>query len=200
MSPRSIRCAVLNEIDCIVSSPVRLWRRRTFRESGTSHWLIAPLTSGERFMVGAFRFWKWCRMTSRPALPSLHQRLAPTGGAMLAVPLHDYFRLISDLCACTRHAGVAGTRTLGSDEVVLLTLLHAGTACGSRPESAPPGDALLPLLLVAGWAVRRQLVAELNLRLMSAEDHRERALVLWKPAGTLLPGPASGGRASQTLN
>ena len=83
---------------------------------------------------------------------------------MLAVPLHDYFRLISDLCACTRHAGVAGTRTLSSDEVVLLTLLHAGKARGSRPEPAPPGDALLPLLLVAGWAVRRQIAAELGLR------------------------------------
>lgn len=200
MSPRTIRCAVLAGIDCIISRQARLWRRRTFRESGTSHWLIAPLTSGERFMVGAFRFWKWCRTTSRPALPSLHQRLAPAGGAMLAVPLHDYFRLISDLCVCTRPAGVAGARILGSDEVALLTLLHAGTARGSRPEPAPPGDALLPLLLVAGWAVRRQLAAELGLRLVSAADHRERALVLWKAAGMPLPGPVRGGWASQTLN
>ena len=119
---------------------------------------------------------------------------------MLAVPLHDFFRLISDLCACPRHTGAAGTRILGSDEVVLLTLLHAATPRDSCPEPAPPGGALLPLLLVAGWAVRRQLANELGLRFTSTEDHRERALMLWKPAGMLLPGPASGRRASQTLN
>ena len=113
---------------------------------------------------------------------------------MLAVPLHDYFRLISDLCACPRNVGVAGTRILGSDEVALLTLLHAGTARGSPPEPAPSDGDLPPLLLVAGWAVRRQLAAELGLRFMSAGDHRERALVLWKPAGMPLPGPASGHR------
>ena len=119
---------------------------------------------------------------------------------MLAVPLHDFFRLISDLCACTRHAGVVGARMLSSDEVALLTLLHAGTPRDSCPEPAPPDDALLPLLGVAGWAVRRQLAAELGLRFMSTEDHRRRALVLWKPAGMPLPGPASGRRASQKLN
>ena len=200
MSPRSIRCAVLAEIDCIVSRPARLWRRRTFRESGTSHWLIAPLTSGERFMVGAFRFWKWCRMTSRPPLPGLHQKLAPAGGAMLAVPLHDFFRLISDLCVCTRQAGGSGARILGSDEVTLLTLLHAGTLRDSCPEPTPPRGALPLLLLVAGWAVRRQLAAEFGLRFISAEDQRARALVLWKPAGMPLPGPASGHRISRKLN
>jgi len=199
MSSRSIRCAVLAGIDRIISRQARLWRRRTFRESGTSHWLIGPLTSGERFMVDAFRFWKWCRMTSRPALPSLHQKLAPAGGEMLAVPLHDIFRLISDLCACTRHAGVAGTPVLSSDEVALLTLLHAGTARGSPPEPAPSDGDLPPLLLVAGWAVRRQLAAELGLRVMSAEDHRERALVLWRPAGLPLACPAGGRLTSRKL-
>ncbi len=96
---------------------------------------------------------------------------------MLAVPLHDFFRLISDLCVCTRQAGGSGAHILGSDEVMLLTLLHAGTLRDSCPEPTPPRGALPLLLLVAGWAVRRQLAAEFGLRFISAEDHRARALV-----------------------
>lgn len=119
---------------------------------------------------------------------------------MLALPLHDFFRLISDLCACSRHAGVVDARILSSDEVVLLTLVHAGTAREPCPEPASPGGALLSLLRVAGWAVRRQLAAELGLRFMSTEDHRERALALWKPGHMPPPGLAGERQASQTLN
>lgn len=166
MSPRSIRCAALAQIDRIVSPGARRWRTRVFRESGTSHWLIAPLSGAERFAVGAFRFWKWCRATAIPTLPNLHRRLAPAGGAMLAVPMDDLFRLISDFCACAGPGGEAGY-VLGSDEVTLLTLLHAGIEPDPRFRRAQPGSTLVALLIIGGWAVRRQMAVEFGLTFRS---------------------------------
>lgn len=183
MSPHSIKCAALAQIDGMVSPEARLWRRRMFRDSGTSHWLSRPLSGTERFMVGAFRFWKWSRATNSATLPSLHSRLAPAGGTMLAVPFNDFFRLISDFCACSRLPVDTGGRILRSDEVTLLTLLHAHAPRPRQPtQPAAPTEALSPLLLVAAWAVRQQLAAELGLRFGPTPNH--------EPARLTAPGPS----------
>ena len=196
MSPHSIKCAALAQIDGMVPSEARLWRRRMFRESGTSHWLTRPLSSADRFIVGAFRFWKWCRATNGATLPSLHCRLAPAGGTMLAVPFDDFFRLISDFCACSRLPAEAGGRILKSDEVTLLTLLHAHTLRPRQPhQPAAPTEALSPLLLVAAWAVRRQLAAELGLRFGPTPNQEAARLEAPGPSGLprLAADPSAGG-------
>lgn len=161
---RSIRCSTLERLDLWLPRGVSLWRRHAFRASGARHHLSAPLSSAEQFTVGAFRFWKWCRQASQRPLPSLHQRLAPAGGAMLAVPLHDFFTLIASRCTCTRDTADFKEKVLMSDEVIALTLLHAaGDARPLRPETVARWTPR-SLLLVAAWAVRFQLASELGLK------------------------------------
>lgn len=160
---RSIRCSTLERLDLWLPRGVSHWRRHAFRESGARHHLSAPLSSAEQFTVGAFRFWKWCRRASQRPLPSLHQRLAPAGGAMLAVPLNDFFTLIASRCTCTRDTADFKEKVLMSDEVIALTLLHAaGDARPFRPETVARWTPR-SLLLVAAWAVRHQLASELGL-------------------------------------
>ncbi|MDK2767989.1 MAG: hypothetical protein KYX69_09765 [Sphingomonas sp.] len=153
----------MTKIDSIVPLGTQRWRRQAFLESGAHHWLVVPLAGAERFAVGAFRFWKWCRMTASSPLPNLHRRLAPVGGAMLAVPLDDLFGLIADFCACARAASGTSDRILGSDEVTLLTVLHAGTEPDDRLVQAPQDTTRAALLLIAGWSVRHEMASELGL-------------------------------------
>ena len=69
---------------------------------------------------------------------------------MLAVPVDDLFLLISDFCVCRDPVREAGDRILGSDEVTILTLLHAGIAPDAPLRQAQPGWALSSLLLISG--------------------------------------------------
>lgn len=126
------------------------------------HESLMSLSKAETVTVGAFRFWKWCRMTRQPTVPGLYRRLVAPGGAMLAVSFDAFFRLIAAPCVCTCDTTEAKVNVLAEDEAAVLELLHAA-AVPPKHHEIQTERCSASVVLLAAWAVRRQLASELGL-------------------------------------
>ncbi len=86
------------------------------------------LNAAEKLVIGALRLWKVLRAERLATLPELYRRLAPAGGAMLAVPLDDFFKQVVAWRGCPHGSRIRHSNQLICDEVATLDLLHAAPA------------------------------------------------------------------------
>lgn len=130
----------------------------------------AGMSSAAAFVLRELRFWSASRRSQRPTLPALHRRLGAIGVPMLAVPLDDFFRL----CANRQTGDVASGQDKGSSiGVLVLSLLRAADERWMRLQGRRPTWASNSLLLLAAWAVRRQIADELGLRFGAADETKD---------------------------
>lgn len=97
---------------------------------------LDQLNAAETLVIGALRLWKVLRAERLATLPELYRRLAPAGGAMLAVPLDDFFKQIVAWRGCPHGSRIRHSNQLICDEVATLDLLHAAPALCWRNESS----------------------------------------------------------------
>lgn len=125
---------------------------------------LDKLGAAEKLVLDTLRRWKMRRAERLATLPELHERLAPLGGAMLAVPLDDFFKQITPWRNCPHKANIRYSDQLICDEVATLDLLQ--TADDRFAQSSRIGSAwdAARLLLLSAWILRRQFTTELGLR------------------------------------
>ncbi|MBF5092273.1 hypothetical protein F1640_20320 [Novosphingobium sp. NBM11] len=117
----------------------------------------------EKIVLVALRLWKMRRAERLATLPELHQRLAPLGGAMLAVPLDDFFKQITAWRKCPHKSNIRYSDQLTCDEVATLDLLQAADVrFAEMPQMGPKWD-LTQMLVLSAWILRRLFTTELGL-------------------------------------
>lgn len=125
---------------------------------------LHKLNVAEQLVIGALRLWKVRRAERSATLPELHQRLAPIGGAMLALPLDDFFKQIVAWRNCPHRSRSRYSDELVCDEVATLDLLHAAEGRFAEVREMGSNWNASPLLLISAWILGRQFTTELGLR------------------------------------
>lgn len=82
------------------------------------------LNASEKLVIGMFRLWKSLRADRLATLPELHLRLAPVGGAMLTVPLDDFFMQVSRWKSRPHNLKSRYSDQLTCEEVMTVNLLQ----------------------------------------------------------------------------
>jgi len=125
---------------------------------------LHKLNTAEKLVVAALRLWKMCRSERLATLPELHQRLAPVGGAMLVVPLDDFFKQIVTWRICPHRSRSRYSDELICDEVATLDLLHVADGRFAEVRAMGPNWNASTLLMISAWTLGRQFATELGLR------------------------------------
>lgn len=132
----------------------------------TLHKMDSVGMNGARDLVlKELRFWSASRRLQQPTLPELHRRLCTINVPMLAVPLDDFFWLCAHRQADEKASGQDRSSSIGT---LVLSLLQAADDQWMLLCKHHQTWTSNSLLLLAAWAVRRQIAEELGLRFNAA--------------------------------